>query len=80
MWKLTKLSYPGWEKAFATREDATAKLRRHICSSCMAGSREYVQLGGGVSVEDVEPAPDPNDADALLSTPCGCEYYLEESN
>jgi hypothetical protein len=76
MWELVKLSDPGWEKTFATRDEATSELRKHICSSCMAGSREYVQLGGGVQVEDVEPAPDPNDADALLGTACGCEFYL----
>jgi hypothetical protein len=70
-----------WSKTFQTEAEAIAELRKHICESCMTGRFEYVDSSEerGFGVEQRK-APDPNSAYDLLSTPCGCEYELSNSN
>lgn len=79
MHKLIKASLPNdWEKEFATKEEAAAELRKHICKSCLLGEQEYVDSSSatGLSVEKVAP-PDPNSMEDLLGTPCGREFWYE---
>ena len=64
---LHKCSVPGWSKEFASQEAARAELLAHICEGCLLGNDEIEM-----------PAPDVNDIDSLLGTPCGCEYEYEE--
>lgn len=61
-YKLIKASSPGWEKDFATKEEATEELRKYICYECMDDLFEEYSY---------------NLAD-LLSTSCGCEFWVEE--
>lgn len=69
-----------WSKTFETKELAVAELRAHICSDCMKGDILICDSGtdGGLRREHLCNAPDPNSAYDLLSTPCGCEYDLNE--
>lgn len=74
MFRLIKASLPNdWEKVFATKADACAELRKHICRECLAGEHNYV----GCETEYTTP-PNPDDIDALLGTSCGWEFWLEE--
>lgn len=78
---LIKASSPGWEKTFATTDEARVELLRHICAACLAGGEwETIDENGITSgiIPGAEPPPDQNDIRALLSTRCGCEYWLEE--
>lgn len=75
-YQLSKYSEPGWDMDFATEADAVTELRKHICADCLAGSRGWLnevvdQVVDGLLVEC-------RDAATLLSTPCGCEYGIEE--
>lgn len=63
---LVKASVPGWEKNFDTEEEARVELLKHICSTCLEGYGEFK-------------TPDQGDIKSLLGTPCGCEYWLEDS-
>lgn len=64
---LVKYSAPAWpeDKVFQTKADAAVELRHCICRDC----RTEVDPIGGECL----------DADLLLSTPCGCEYGIEET-
>jgi hypothetical protein len=76
MHTLIKASAPGWEKKFASVEDARVELLMRICKSCLTGEQEYVGAGGTTVIRP-RPAPDPNDIHDLLGTPCGCEFWYE---
>lgn len=77
MFLLIKASSPGWEKEYATKDEARAELLRHICKSCLTGRQEVVGEGGVIEIE-AEPPPNQSDIHSLLDTPCGCEFWLED--
>lgn len=61
---LTKLSAPGWEKEFGTKEATRLELSRYICVLC----RKVEHVTDDSSIED------------MLSTACGCEFDVTEGN
>lgn len=72
MYILDKLSHPGWEKEFETKEGAVEELRKWICDGCIAGDP---------SLPDIfPPVEDESDAGELLHTSCGCEFDLYEKS
>lgn len=77
---LIKASDPGWKKEFSTIEEARKELLSHICFACLVGGEwDDIDENGfttGVTITDTP--PNQNDIYELLSTPCGCEYWLEE--
>lgn len=62
MFKLIKMSAPGFETRFDKLSDARVQLLTHICSQCVA---EY-----GID--------DTSDVGSILSTPCGLEFDIED--
>jgi len=68
-----------WEKRFPTKKAAVEELQKHICPECMSGEMKYVDSSqpGCFGIEKRKP-PRADNARDLLSTPCGCEYELEE--
>lgn len=87
---LTKMSSPGWEKKFYSEYDLVEELRSHICNSCLRGGSTYVyEDNSGEICEDIEPFVDVihdgvlyecRDLPTLLSTPCGCEFFVEQED
>ena len=73
--KLIKASEPGWEKDVDTRYEACKILWPHICGSCRDGLFGYLEDG---SQDYFGPPATEYDLDSMLSTPCGCEFWLEE--
>lgn len=73
---LVKYSSPGWEQKYPTLHDAITALRTHICSDCRNGSPGF--LDDVVDVEFDGRIYECRDKDVLLSTPCGCEFGIEE--
>lgn len=75
IYKLIKLSSPNdWEKEFSTLEEARLELLKYVCKICLSGD-----LGIIDQLFDYEPEiVDESDIYSLLSTPCGCEFRLEE--
>ena len=76
-WMLMKCSAPGWDKEFPTKDEAIDELRKHVCGDCLRGSPGF--LDDIVDVETDGSVIECRDASALLSTPCGCEFDLEET-
>jgi hypothetical protein len=74
--RLHKCSSPGWEKDFETMAAAIDELRTHICSDCLSGSPGFLDdvVDVGLDGRVFECC----DESVLLSTPCGCEYEIEE--
>ena len=67
IYRLTKMSDPGWEKDFETQEELRLELIKHICGGCRDGDdTDWGQANGDTTI------------DALMGTPCGCEYWTEE--
>lgn len=75
---LVKASLPGWEKRFETVEAARVELLKHICAACLAGGEWecFDENGITTGIINAENPPDQNDINALLGTPCGCEFWL----
>ena len=73
--KLIKLSAPGWEKEFTSKEELKAELYAHICGICRTGD-EWVSDDGEVIWQEHPVPPDAPIGDMLCS-PCGCEYDVE---
>ena len=65
---LTKLSYPGWEKEFASEVEARYELYKHICFLCRKGEEEFFS----------EPVDQNSSIFDMLDSPCGCEFSFEE--
>lgn len=84
---LIKLSSPGWEKDFISKDEMIDELRDHICSSCLVGPSMYVGENGElVPIDEFDPIIDVEykgewfycrDIGMLLSTACGCEFTVE---
>lgn len=70
---LIKLSEPGWIKTFTNEIDLRAELYKHICSHCREGELDDQLLLSEAVNEN-------SSIDDMLSTSCGCEYQVEESN
>lgn len=78
MHKLFKLSAPGWEKEFETKEELRVELFKHICGICVNGEKVYDDTGDVVwESQSVDEHSSIND---LLCTPCGCEFDVELEN
>jgi len=71
MFTLIKLSAPGWEKQFTNESNLRVELYSHICNLCRRGDEcpEFPQ----------DPVNENSTVDEMLSTPCGCEYMVEEN-
>ena len=67
---LIKLSAPGWEQSFDNTEDLRRELYAHICNYCREGEAEY----------HMDPVNEKSSIGELLSTPCGCEYMVEQQD
>lgn len=72
--KLIKLSVPGWEKSFNSREELKTELYSYICDGCRNDSKTYdtendcyvdVKITKTSSIRD------------MLNTACGCEFIAE---
>lgn len=85
---LIKCSSPGWEKDFSSKEQLIDALRDCICDGCLIGPPMYVGDEGKLVPmdDDYSPVIDTEyegkkyycrDIGTLLSTSCGCEYYVE---
>jgi hypothetical protein len=70
---LIKLSSPGWEKEFQTEEELKTELYNWICKDCKEGCDE--EYDGFVHVE--LPVDSNSSLGEMLSTSCGCEFYVE---
>lgn len=72
MLTLIKLSAPGWEKQYTNEAELKAELYSHICNLCRRGDEcpEFPQ----------DPVNENSTVDEMLSTPCGCEYMVEEND
>ena len=69
IFRLEKMSSPGWDKPkdFLSQTECAEELAKHICDSCLNGDDpDECQANGDRTLG------------ALLNTPCGCEYYVEE--
>jgi len=72
MLSLIKISAPGWEKKFDTEEDMRKELYKHICNLCREGGDDghgYIEY----------PVDENSTLNHLLSTACGAEYMVEET-
>lgn len=78
--KLIKASTPGWEKDFASESEARDELLKYICKACLVGGEwdDIDENGLTTGITVTEDPPDQSDIHALLATPCGCEFLLEE--
>ena len=70
---LIKNSDPGWEREFQTEAELKTELYSWICKDCKEGCDE--EYGGFVHVEP--PIDLTSSLDEMLSTSCGCEFYVE---
>lgn len=62
---LTKISEHGWELKYNTRKEVEHRLLTYLCSECKEEA-----------IDDIKEGCDA--VDTMLSTACGCEYWLEE--
>lgn len=77
IFRLHKCSSPSWAHDHPTMASAIDELRTHICKDCLFGSPGF--LDDVVDVEFEGRVVECRDPDTLLSTPCGCEYEIEET-
>lgn len=70
--RLIKISAPGWEKDFDSEEEARDELYNYVCHMCRQGD-EMVEYGW-----DPNPIDEKSSLEDMLSTPCGCEFDVEE--
>lgn len=61
MYKLFKLSAPGWTQTFLFKEQVQQELYKHMCGQCRAEE-------GLTEISDI---------DQMLASACGCEYDVE---
>lgn len=69
IFRLDKMSAPGWDKPkdFLSETECAAELIKYICRDCREGDDiDWGQANGDRTLG------------ALLNTPCGCEYDVEE--
>lgn len=64
MYKLYKMSSPGWIKQFADKFEAQSELYQWICGQCRAEE-------GITEISDIQ---------HMLSTACGCEFEVEDGD
>ena len=64
MYKLYKLSAPGWTKDFADKFETQAELYAHICGQCRTEE----------NITEISSIGD------MLATACGCEYDVENDD
>jgi hypothetical protein len=57
-----------WTKTVATKEEAAAVLREHICEQCLTEEMPWADM----------PKPNPASVEDLLSTMCGCDFSVYE--
>lgn len=72
---LIKLSAPGWEKEFDTKDELRKELYSHICQTCRDGDKAY-DSDGNLVYED-EPVHERSSIGEMLFSPCGCEFDVE---
>jgi len=72
---LIKVSDPGWEKEFQTEHDLKEELYTHLCAQCKEGYKE--EFGAELFYEQERISMD-SSLGEMLSTGCGCEFYVEE--
>lgn len=80
IFRLSKMSSPGWEKDFLTETEAGLYLKSWICRGCR-GVDEHGNIskpGDDPEADDFGCAHGSENVYDLLNTPCGCEFYLEE--
>jgi len=71
------LSSPGWEKEFQTEEELKTELYNWICGDCKDGyDEEYDEEHGGFVYVEL-PVDSTSSLGEMLSTACGCEFYVE---
>jgi hypothetical protein len=75
MHKLFKLSAPGWEKEFQTKDELHKELFKHICGICQEGDKAY--NNEGELIYESSPVNESSSIDELLCTACGCEFDVE---
>jgi hypothetical protein len=69
IFRLEKMSSPAWDnpKDFLSQTECAEELAKHICDGCLNGDdTDWGQANGDRTLG------------ALLNTPCGYEYYVEE--
>ena len=76
---LFKLSAPGWEKEFSSKEELRKELYQHICGICRKGDEARDPKTNEVIWES-SPVDENSSIDELLCTPCGCEFDVELEN
>ncbi len=89
---LAKYSIPGWEKKFDSEHELVTELRKHICGDCLDNRSMYVGENGTLVESEIDYDDLPvdiiydgvryecRDIGTLLSTPCGCEFGIEEED
>jgi hypothetical protein len=76
---LFKLSAPGWEKEFTSKEELRKELYTHMCGICRQGDKAYDPETNEVIWES-SPVNENSSIDELLFTACGCEFDVELEN
>lgn len=75
MHKLFKMSAPGWEKEFKTKEEVRTELFKHICGICQEGDKAY--NNEGELIYESSPVNAESTIDEMLCSACGCEFDVE---
>ena len=81
-YNLSKDSAPGWDKEFETIEDLRSELEKHVCKSCWTHStlENDADLDLGIIyIDEYEKMSELDKIAALLWTPCGCEFTVDEA-
>lgn len=71
---LIKASSPGWEKEFQDEGELKKELFQYICAGCRDGVKEYYDDG---LVYESFPVYINSSIGEMLSTSCGCEFYVD---
>jgi hypothetical protein len=74
---LIKISSHGWEKEFQTENELKEELYRHLCGHCKDGHKEEFE---GELFYEQDPIDSDSSLDEMLSTSCGCEFYVEDDD
>lgn len=75
MFRLIKISAPGWEKEFNTEDETRNELFKHVCGICQAGDKAYNHEGE--LIYESSPVDENSSVEDLLCTACGCEFDVE---